>query len=112
MGVSDRYHEHDSRTGTRVYDCIPYTAWDGQMRYSPWACFYNRHGLIRLAREHVGPWRVPALVPGSVVRVTLEDRRVTFNVDGQDQHTVTLPEDWGNISLAVTLTNSKVTLLP
>merc|ERR1711964_504302 len=56
---------------------------------------------------------LPALVAGSVVRVTLDAHRVIFNVDGHDYHAVTLPQDCGLISLGVSMPNgSKVTLLP
>jgi len=53
-----------------------------------------------------------AFGPGSVVKVTLDAHRLTFNINGTNQPTIILPEDCGNISLGVTLSeDGKVTLL-
>lgn len=60
--------------------------------------------------------RLPELKPGSLVRVSLGARTVTFHLKmggvWVQQHALTLPEDCGNISLGVTLCGgAKVTLL-
>merc|ERR1711964_119567 len=76
-----------------------FTDWEDIMWQSPWAWFYGSGGQFwhHETRQH----GLAELVAGNVVRVTLDSRRVTFNVDGRDQHTATLPEQFGNISLGV-----------
>merc|ERR1711964_243272 len=99
MGLTDRYAD-----------------WERSMRDSPWAWYYSRTGNVWHNREILRE-DLPRLVPGSVVRVTLDARRVTFllKVDEAwaEQFAFTLPEQCGNISLGVSLWyDGKVTLLP
>merc|ERR1711964_65196 len=70
---------------------------------SPHAWYYASYGHISREKGYV-----PRLRRGSVVKVTLNDRRVTFTdvtVDGDHRHvhTFTLPERCGNVTLGVVL---------
>merc|ERR1712000_758615 len=78
----------------------------------PWAWCYSSSGTV-MHKTRVLRRGLPRLVSGSVVRVTLAAHRVIFNVNGQDQYTVTLPEECGDVMLGMALTRgAKVTLLP
>merc|ERR1712202_87976 len=92
-----------------------YTDWQAaNMKWCDWSWCYDSNGTVHPSRhDSNGIRRLAYLERGSIMRVTLNARRVTFNVDGRDQHTVILPQHCGNISLGVSLgTGDKVTLLP
>lgn len=81
---------------------------------SSWAWSYDRYGDT----WHAGlspKFGLSELTSGSVVKVTLDARRVTFNVNGHDQYTFTLPERCSNMNISFGVTmyeGGKVTLLP
>jgi len=90
---------------------LGYKDWEQSMTESSYAWSYGKFGRIfhdeRSCKRDLSP-----LVPGSIVKVTLDAHRVIFTVDDNVQHTVTLSEHCSNITLGVTLcAQSKVTLL-
>jgi len=92
-----------------------FTHWDGWMFNSHWAWCYEINGCITHnfdTVDSISSAPRDRLVTGTVMTVTLDAHHVTFSVNGND-HTITLPDKCGNISLGVALGgNAKVTLLP
>jgi len=87
--------------------------WERRMEFSRYAWCYTSNGRANRASIRHEYIVGPKLVDGSVVRLTLDHRRVTFNIDGKYQFVFTLPEQCGRISLGVTMCRGgKVTLLP
>merc|ERR1711964_314394 len=71
--------------------------WEAAQMMGPYAWSYSSSGnAYHPARNF---WDMTKFGYKSVVKVTLDAHRVTFNIDGTDQPTIILPEQCGNITL-------------